>query len=129
MTLHPYADDTFERIFAAPPSHPVASVSLIDEHNEIRNRLIAERVLIPAAKRTLSSNSKPAIAVPADSETFHRAACQIIETHPIKFAREVADNADNDPRLRVALRTILAFSPQARQQMLSRSSRTGRHAA
>ena len=123
MPLHPYADDTFERIFAAPPSHPVAAVSVIDETGEVRRRLIAERVLIPAVKRTLSS-SKPAIAVPADSETFHRAACQIIETHPIKFAREVADNADNDPRLRAALRTILALPPQAREQMLSRGRKS-----
>jgi hypothetical protein len=131
MPTHIYANDALTRIFAAPPSHPVASVSVIDEQNEIRNRLIADKILVPAPPVTPAT--KPPIAVPADTATFHRSACQIIGTHPIAFARVVADSADSDPRLVSALRVLLALPPATRDQVVKRSSRkkvaNGRHAA
>ena len=124
MPTHVYSNDAFTRIFEQSPNHVSASASLVDEAGEVRARMIADGVLIPATSRTVTVGKQPiAAAVAADSATFHRAACQIVGTHPIKFAREVADSADSDPRLVAALRVVLALPPATRDQVVQRASR------
>jgi len=126
MRHHPYATDgALSGIFNRSPLHASAAVSLTDEGGELRERMIAERVLVPASDvaRDGRSSTNGQATVRVDLASAFSAAREIIGSSSIAEARAIADHAETDSQLRVALRSILALPPATREQMVARSRR------